>query len=117
MFITNAQVRGIARGLDETKPLSGLNPSLDLAKGRVVVASERQIVPTLGPLMFCNTACDGNPAGVVNKAARHGCLPISNLYTSIRWYFAFDCDADHENCDLGLIGEGGPNDGREDFMA
>jgi len=45
--ITNAhRARGIIGWLDETKPLSGLEPSLDLAKGRVVVASERQIVPT-----------------------------------------------------------------------
>src|SRR5262245_27527120 len=64
----------ISGKLDETKPLSGLCPSLDLAKGRVVVASKRQLGPILGPVMFCNTCRDGNPAGLVNKAVRHGCL-------------------------------------------
>ena len=68
--ITNAhRARGIVGWLDETKPLSGLEPGLDLAKGRMVVALEPQMVPILGSAMFCNTACDGNPAGVINKAA------------------------------------------------
>ena len=86
-------------GLDLTEPLSGFCAGFSLAEGQVVVTSRRQLGPIFRPVMFSNSRGDGNPAGLVNKAVRHGCLRISNLYTSIRWRFASICDGDHKIAD------------------
>src|SRR5512143_443441 len=45
-----------------------------LAEGRVVIAWHRQFVPALGMTLFCDAPCDGNPAGPIQEAVRHGFL-------------------------------------------
>src|SRR4029434_502951 len=56
---------------------------LAIAAKRVIVASKSQLVPAFVSLTFSDMPCDGDPAGPVNEAVRHGCLPFSNLYSSV----------------------------------
>jgi len=86
-------------GLNLTEPLRGFCAGFSLAEGLVVVTSRCQLGPVFRPMMFSNSCGDGNPAGLVNKVVRHGCLRISDLYTSIRWRVASICDADHKIAD------------------